>query len=369
MLKDGTFVIDAVAHSFNLSRSNFKHERHASGITEMVHGVISKAPQGYAISEQAVKRDWPVDDTAAMFFNESETDVAIYHPTPIFAYKDGMSAFYKGVEMVKKWPQRFIGCWVSVDPLEGKKAFDMLYEQTTALKDAGLTPFGLKLYPTSWSGEVAESWRMDDTKVAFPLFERAAELGIKTIGVHKAIPLGPAPTGRSFNPEDVEGAAEHFPDLNFEIVHGGSAFCEETSWLLARYENIYINMESLNIILVNQPRTFAHIVLGLCHVGGKDMLKRMFWASGTMQYHPQPCLEAFENFEFPEDILQDYGLLGPISQMTSADRAGILGKNIAAYRGWDIDKLKKDIESDEFSNQDKLAAPYSTTTVADQVLS
>ena len=210
---------------------------------------------------------------------------------------------------------------------------------------------------------------MDDPKIAFPLFEKAAELGIKTIGVHKAIPLGPAPTGASFHPGDVEGAAEHFPELNFEIVHGGSAFCEETAWLLGRYPNIYVNMESLNIILANQPRTFAQIMLGLMHVGGDPVLDRLFWATGTMQYHPRPCLEMFAEFEFPEDLLGNYGLFGKISQITAEGRAKILGGNVAAYRGWDTAELKRNIEGDEFSGGSHGMVAYSTTSVADKLLS
>jgi len=369
VLGDGTFVIDAVAHAFDLSAGNFAYPSHAGPITDMIYGVISAAPEGYTLAEDAVKRDWDIEDTAAMLFRESETDVAIYHPTPIMAYKDGLSAFYKGLEGIKKWPNRFVGCWASVDPLQGKAAFDLLDEQTAALKDAGHAPYGLKLYPTSWRGEVVDSWRMDDPKIAFPLFERAAELGIKTIGVHKAIPLGPAPTGASFHPGDVEGAAEHFPELNFEIVHGGSAFCEETAWLLGRYPNIYINMESLNIILAGNPRTFAQIMLGLMHVGGDAVLDRLFWATGTMQYHPRPCLEMFQAFEFPEDLLGNYGLFGRISQITPEGRAKVLGLNVARYRGWDVKELAGSIEGDEFSADGGHAAPYSTTTVADKLVS
>ena len=156
MLNDGTFVIDAVAHCFNLTEENFAHRRHAQAVTDMIYGVVSAAPEGYSLSEDAVKRDWAIEDTAAMLFHESETDVAIYHPTPIMAYKDGLSAFYKGVEAVKKYPNRFLGCWASVDPLQGDAAHRMLEEQTAILKDAGHTPYGLKLYPTSWRGEVVE---------------------------------------------------------------------------------------------------------------------------------------------------------------------------------------------------------------------
>ena len=35
-------------------------------------------------------------------------------------------------------------------------------------------------------------WRMDDPQIAFPIFEKAQELGINLIGVHKGVPLGPA---------------------------------------------------------------------------------------------------------------------------------------------------------------------------------
>jgi hypothetical protein len=34
---------------------------------------------------------------------------------------------------------------------------------------------------------------MDDPKVAFPIYEKAQELGIDLIGVHKGVPLGPQP--------------------------------------------------------------------------------------------------------------------------------------------------------------------------------
>ena len=35
-----------------------------------------------------------------------------------------------------------------------------------------LKPLGLKLYPTSWDGNKAVSWRMDDPKLVYPLYEK-----------------------------------------------------------------------------------------------------------------------------------------------------------------------------------------------------
>jgi uncharacterized protein len=292
----------------------------------------------------------------------------VYHPVPIFAYKDGQSAFPKGIEAIKRWPDRFIGMYVSLDPLREGDAIAELNRQVDEVEAAGQKPLGLKLYPTSWRGEVIDSWRMDDPKIAYPLFEAAAARGIKTMAVHKAIPLGPAPTAPAFHPGDVEAAADAYPELNFEIVHGGSAFIEETAWLLGRFPNIYVNLETLTIILASRPRMFAHAVLGLCHVGGSAVLDRLFWSSGAMQFHPRLCLEAFEAFEFPEDLLSEYGLFDRIRQLTEDDKANILGGNFARMNALDVDAMKRAIDGDEFAADRGEATPYSTTTIADRVL-
>lgn len=65
----------------------------------------------------------------------------------------------------------------------------------------------------------------------------------------------------------------------------------------------------------------------------------------------------------------DYGLFGRISQITAEGRAKILGENVAAYRGWDIEQLKQNIAGDEFSGHDGAVTPYSTTSVSDRVVS
>jgi hypothetical protein len=88
-----------------------------------------------------------------------------------------------------------------------------------------------------------------------------------------------------------------------------------------------------------------------------------------MQYHPRPCLEMFEDFTFPEDLLGNYGLFGKISQITPEGRAKILGLNVAAYRGWNVDELAQKIEGDEFSSGDHEMTAYSTTSVADSLVS
>lgn len=41
--------------------------------------------------------------------------------------------------------------------------------------------------------------------------------------------------------DDIGGAADAFPELNFEIVHGGMAFLDETGMQLSLFPNVYVN--------------------------------------------------------------------------------------------------------------------------------
>ena len=251
-----------------------------------------------------------------------------------------------------------------MDPLNTRKAIASLEEQAELLK-----PRGLKLYPTSWDGSKERSFRMDDAKLIYPLYERAAQLGLRHIAIHKAVPVGPFPVGDAYSPQDLETAAADFPHLSFEIVHGGVSFVEETAWLLARYPNIYVNMEMLDIVVERRPRAFAQVLLGLCRIGGGEMLKRLFWGSGGTLHHPQPGLEAFVKFEYPEDLLEGSGLFGPIRQIAVEDKRNMLAGTFARLHGIDIEACKRAIANDEFSRPSgaPLSEPYSTISMAEQV--
>ena len=69
---------------------------------------------------------------------------------------------------------------------------------------------GLKLYPLDIVDGKPMSYRMDDPEACFPLLERAQQKGIKSVGVHKALPLGPMPMD-PFRIDDVEGALGRVP--------------------------------------------------------------------------------------------------------------------------------------------------------------
>lgn len=362
---DKEFIIDAVVHPYNLAPDNYADVPSATVISEtayLIGGMGSPDPR-YDMPHDAYVSDWSVTDLANIVFKESSTDIAAIHNLPLYCYKDGMVSLEKTAEAVTSHPDRFIA-YAGIDPLQETLAdFDRQIELLG-------NPTGLKLYPTSWNGTTVSQWGMNDPKVIYPFYERALEHGVKVVAVHKAIPLGPIVTDDAFNPGDIEHAAGAFPDLTFEIVHGGVSFAEETAWLLARFPNIYINLEISNVILQRRPRTFSKMLLEWLKVGGMPMMDRLFWGTGCTLAHPQPTIEAFCNYEIPEDLLEDAGLFGPLTQITDDQRRNVLAHNYARVHGIDVEARRAAIADDEFSRAraaDPHPEPFSTTSKWDLI--
>lgn len=351
---EGMPVFDAVIHPYNLAEDNFATP-HARWITSMLsRGNAGTSPEGYRLSIEDYERDWGIDEVATMCFVECSTDLAAYHVTPIRAFHDGICSVEKGLEAQERWPDRFV-FYVGVDPMEGAAAIEDL-ERQVELFDR---PVGLKLYPNSWTASEIRGWLMDDPEVAFPLFQRAQELGIGTVAIHKALPLGPVEL-LHYRVDDIDRAAMAFPDLNFEIVHGGMAFLEETAWQLARFENVWVNLESTATMARRRPKAFEHAMAAL--IRGKKSIEQIMWGTGAMVAHPRPHLEDFaRDFRFSDELVDG----GVVEQITEEDKRAILAGNYARMHGIDLEERLARIKGDEFDQQrgDEPAPPYSTTRV------
>lgn len=357
---DGMPVIDAVVHPYNLLKENYR-TAHASQITDIVSGGNRAiAPIGYRLPQEGYERDWSIEEVADMTFVESHADLACYHVLPIFAYHDGMCSIDKGLEAQERWPDRFF-FYVGVDPTLGQQSLEEL-ERQVELFDA---PIGLKLYPNAWMGQEITGWMMDDPEIAFPIFERAQQLGIRTVAIHKALPLGRVDLAH-YRVDDIDRAAIAFPDLNFEIVHGGMAFAEETAWQLARFPNVWVNLETTATMLTNRPGAFARVFASLLAYGGARALEQLVWGTGCMVSHPRPHLENFaRNFSFSPEVLEQFGL----PEITEQVRRKIFAENYARLHGIDLAERLTRIKGDEFdrriADRAELPAPYSTTAVGD----
>jgi predicted TIM-barrel fold metal-dependent hydrolase len=357
---DGIPVIDAVVHPYNLTERNSRTKT-AQPIVQIVSdGNRSVAPEGYRLTKEGYEREWSIAEVADMSFVESYADLAAYHVLPIRAFHDGLCSVEKGLEAQERWPDRFL-FYVGVDPMEGEAALEDLERQVELFG----RPVGLKLYPNSWVGDEVTSWLMDDPEIAFPVFERAQQLGIKTVAVHKAIPLGPVELG-PYRVDDIDRAAMAFPDLNFEIVHGGMAFLEETAWQLARFNNVWVNLEVTATMATNRPLAFERAMAALVAEGGPHAIDRIVWGTGAMVVHPRPHLERFvREFRFSDELVERAG----IPQFTDEVKRKILAENYARLHGFDLNERLSRVKGDEFALRRPEGAeplkPYSTSAVAD----
>jgi predicted TIM-barrel fold metal-dependent hydrolase len=142
--------------------------------------------------------------------------------------------------------------------------------------------------------------------------------------------------------------------MRFQIIHAGMAFQHETADLLKRHANLYATLESTFMYALVRPELFARSLAILLAAGGSE---RLMYASGTNLMHPRPILEAFAEFEFPEAVLEEFG----ISQLTDQDRRNILGLNACRLHGIDPDDVRARVAGDEFelARADSYAPPWS----------
>ena len=330
-LPKDVFVFDCVCHIFNFDKSNafgpagdlFDEHLYA------FHSFLTKEGEP-VIGRDDFFREWGVDEIYDMVIEESDTDMIVSQPLPLTdLFKDGLSPWEKCAEMAQKHPDRAV-FWGSINPLEGKKALDLMEVQ---VKEYGAK--GFKLYNVRYDYGQPFPWRMDDPRVAYPVFEKAQELGINLIGVHKGVPLGPQPVEhtRTF---DMDGAASNFPDINFVIFHIGLPWLDEVLWQTIRYPNLYASIAATLNFIGRHPRVFAEIMAKLMWWCGED---KVIYGGEAPIWHPQWALEEFWNFELPEDLTTDYGY----PPLTEQAKRKILGENLARLHGMDLDAKKSEL--------------------------
>jgi hypothetical protein len=336
---DGHLVVDATVHGFNFGRQNLRYP-FLDQVVRMLHTFAFDvlAPIGdprYRLTFEEFRGMYDLypDLLEEGLFAESHTDIAVYHGVPMYGlFGDGSSPVHIGKQVKDKLPHRmFVYGDLSPTHPEPLRHIDWLVD------DIGV--IGVKFYPVDMVEGRMVPVRMDDERAVFPLIERCRARGIRTIAIHKAVPLGPIPRDL-YQVSDLAPLIESFPDMTFEIVHGGFAFAEETARLLERYPNLTVNLETNPCFAVNQADKFADMLAPLLATGA---WQRIFYATGAMGMHPQPFLEAFARFVMPRGL----------PQLTDEMRAGMLGRNFARAHHWDIDALVSACRSDGYGYEGK----------------
>jgi uncharacterized protein len=333
-------VVDAVVHPWNLSPANQNPQAGAQlEAVYAAHRLSSDAAHSeYVLDREEFFTDISFETIAQAEFVESPVDLAIIHSLPNLGFAlSYVTDPVRGAACRDRYPERF-RVYATVDTPIVSTAIAELKRQVDEL---GVD--GLKLYPAFFYGGIGEGWRLDGQDYATPLLEAAQRFGIRHIAIHKALWLSPAPRD-AFKLDDLNTPLGRFPDLTFEIVHGGAAFLDETLELLEVHRNLYLTLETTFSYILAKPRVFAQILGKLV---GRCGSERLLFASGNNLAHPAPILEAFANYQFPAKYMDEFGL----KPLTDADRQNILGRNALRLHDMDPPQLLAAISNDEFSRR------------------
>lgn len=133
--------------------------------------------------------------------------------------------------IVRKYPDKFIG-FASVNPnYRGVKA--AVRELERAIRELKLT--GLKLYP------MYQHWSPADRRLAFPIFEKAEELGIPVM-VHQAGSTRIDAMLEYARPALLDDVGREFRSLRLIIAHCGIPWIDEALFMLTKHPNFYAEL-------------------------------------------------------------------------------------------------------------------------------
>jgi uncharacterized protein len=328
MIGNDAIVFDGVAHVFNFEKKNALGPAGEMFINHLYAFHNALTPEGQPLmAADEFLRQWTVDDIDEMVYRHSSTDMLCAMPLPLTdLFRDGLSPWEECAELASRRPDRTV-FWGSVNPLEGRRALDLMERQ---VGEFGAKAF--KFYNVRYDYGRPFPWRMDDPQVAFPVFEKAQELGVNLIGVHKGVPLGPQPI-EATQTWDMDGAAANFPDINFVIFHVGLPFIDEVCWQLIRHPNLYASIAATINFVVRAPRQFAETLGKLLFWAGED---KIIYGSEAPIWQPQWALDAFWDFQLPQDLVEGYGY----PQLTEQAKRKILGENLLRLHGMDVEETR-----------------------------
>jgi uncharacterized protein len=220
------------------------------------------------------------------------------------------------------------------------------------------------VHPDSWKGytvgdplspsKLKSYWRLDDEKMLYPFYEKAAKSGINTICIHKG--LLPADYEKSWagvweynTVWDVGKAAKDWPQLNFVIYHSAlRLFLESPDAMLNDFEktgrikwatelseipgkfgvkNVYGEIgTSFATCAVSSPRLAAALLGTLVRGLGAD---HVVWGSDSVWYgSPQWQIEALRRLEIPDDMQRKHKF-APLGPADGLVKSAIFGGNSA----------------------------------------
>ena len=278
-------------------------------------------------------------------FVDSETDVGVFSGLPNGGTPLGPKAMIDTRDLVNQLAgsERSLAQAVC-DPTGDwpNTTIDRMEEQVKAGARA------LKCY--TYSG----NWRLDDdytnstfhkpgTIIAEPMLQRAQDLGLRLVNIHKGLPaIFASGSEETVRATDFPRAVEKFPKLNFCAYH--SAYFGEgdhpegkvglTEWVEVigsipkkSRKRVYSEIGSTYAILQANPESAAHFIGSLLKALGP---KNILWGTDSIWWgSPQYLIDSFKLLTIPEQMQEQFGY-PPLTEKT---KRRILGLNVARLYG------------------------------------
>jgi hypothetical protein len=227
-------------------------------------------------------------------------------------------------------------------------------EDMERLAKMGVVAF--KTY-TQWGPSGKGFWMTDDIGVAF--VERAQQLGIRNICIHKGLPFGQNSYEHS-TCADIGPIAKQFPDMNFLIYHSG--FVSEkpeaaydpkrtdgidalvTSVLESDVKpnsNVYAELGSTwRFVSMRDPTSAAHALGKLFKYIGED---NVLWGTDSIWYgSPQDQIQSFRAFQIAAELREKFGY----PTITPQLRAKVFGLNATKPYRLSPEEIRRHTEGD-----------------------
>ena len=296
------FVVDSHMHYWDASPENWVPgaEQYAKGWIECFHAYQGLGP---AETHQSIEEFQKVSEEQLMreVFEEGHVDVAIFQSTYLREwYKDGFNTSERNGELARKHPEK-LRVNTRFDPRDGDagmREFEANVER--------YQPLGAKLYTAEWNGD-SRGFKLSDPE-CYRFLERAQELGIRNIHVHKGPTIWPLDKD-AFDVSDVDHAATDFQGLNFIVEHVGLPRIEDFCFMATQEPNVYAGLSVVTGGLMHaRPRFFAKVMGELLFWVGED---KMTFGSDYNIWTPKWQVEGIVDWDYPEGAeYDDYPRLG-----------------------------------------------------------
>jgi hypothetical protein len=197
---------------------------------------------------------------------------------------------------------------------------------------------------------------LDDDKYGRPFIERARQLGVRNICVHKGLAFGQRGYQYSTS-RDIGPAARAHPDMNFLVYHSGfdtgikegpydpQAKAGVDALIRSVLEagrpgNVYAELGSTWRFVMRDPDQAAHLLGKLLkHLGPDNIL----WGTDSIWYgSPQDQIQAFRAFQISTEFQDKFGY----PALTPAVKRRIFGLNAARVYGLKPEQLKQRLVKD-----------------------